>query len=114
MPTIYGIEPNLRHIGQGDEVATIGYPLGMQLLTDDRIDTSLATGFVSRVGQEAIQLDLHAHHGNSGGPVLNLKGEVIGIVTANLANAQNITFCIPIGVAYEMIKISPHSSVRSS
>jgi serine protease Do len=114
MPTIYGIEPNLSHIGQGDEVATIGYPLGMQLLTDDRIDTSLATGFVSRVGQEAIQLDLHAHHGNSGGPVLNLKGEVIGIVTANLANAQNITFCIPIGVAYEMIKISPQPSVRSS
>jgi serine protease Do len=114
MPTIYGMEPNLEHIGQGDEVATIGYPLGMQLLTDDRIDTSLATGFVSRVGQDAIQLDLHAHHGNSGGPVLNLKGEVIGIVTSNLANAQNITFCIPIGVAYEMIKISPQSGVRNS
>jgi serine protease Do len=113
MPTVYGIEPNLSHIGQGDEVATIGYPLGMQLLTEDRIDTSLATGFISRVGQDAIQLDLHAYHGNSGGPVLNLKGEVIGIVTANLVNAQNITFCIPIGVAYEMIKISPHSSVRS-
>ena len=114
MPTIYGIEPDLHEIGQGDEVATIGYPLGMQLLTDDRIDTSLATGFVSRVGQDAIQLDLHAHHGNSGGPVLNLKGEVIGIVTSNLANAQNITFCIPIGVAYEMIKISPKPEVRSS
>jgi serine protease Do len=114
MPIIYGIEPNLSHIGQGDEVATIGYPLGMQLLTDDRIDTSLATGFVSRVGQDAIQLDLHAHHGNSGGPVLNLKGEVIGIVTSNLANAQNITFCIPIGMAYEMIKISPPAPVRNS
>jgi serine protease Do len=114
MPTIYGIEPNLHHIGQGDEVATIGYPLGMQLLTDDRIDTSLATGFVSRVGQDAIQLDLHAHRGNSGGPVLNLKGEVIGIVTSNLANAQNITFCIPIGVAYEMIKISPKPEVGRS
>jgi serine protease Do len=114
MPTVYGIEPDLSHIGQGDEVATIGYPLGLQLLGDERIDTSLATGFVSRIGQDAIQLDLHAHHGNSGGPVLNLKGEVIGIVTSNLAKAQNITFCIPIGVAYEMIKISPHSSVRSS
>jgi serine protease Do len=114
MPTIYGIQPNLQHIGQGDEVATIGYPLGMQLLTDDRVDTSLATGFVSRVGQDAIQLDLHAHHGNSGGPVLNLKGEVIGIVTSNLANAQNITFCIPIGVAYDLIKISPKPEVRRS
>jgi serine protease Do len=114
MPTIYGMEPDLSHIGQGEEVATIGYPLGMQLLTDDRIDTSLATGFVSRIGQDAIQLDLHAHHGNSGGPVLNLKGEVIGIVTSNLANAQNITFCIPIGVAYEMLKINPQSPVRNS
>lgn len=114
MPTVYGIEPNLNHIGQGDEVATIGYPLGMQLLSDDRIDTSLATGVVSRVGQDAIQLDLHAYHGNSGGPVLNLKGEVIGIVTANLAHAQNITLCIPIGVAYEVIKITPPSTVRGS
>lgn len=114
MPVIYGVESNLTHIGQGEEVATIGYPLGMQLLTDDYIDTSLATGFVSRVGQDAIQLDLRAYHGNSGGPVLNLKGEVIGIVTSNLANAQNITFCIPIGVAYEMLKISPQSPNRNS
>jgi S1-C subfamily serine protease len=110
MPTIYGIETDLEKVNQGDEVATIGYPLGMGLLPDNRLMTSFTTGVVSRKGQGVIQLDLHAYHGNSGSPVLNQRGEVIGIVTANLSEAPNIILCTPIGVAYEMIN-SSHQSV---
>jgi S1-C subfamily serine protease len=106
LPTIYGFEPNLYSVNQGDAVATIGYPLGMLLMNDDRIETSLSTGVVSRVGQDVIQLDLHADHGSSGSPVFNHKGEVIGILTSTLPGAPNIIFCTPIGVAYEMIKSS--------
>jgi S1-C subfamily serine protease len=106
MPTIYGIETNPEKVNQGDQVATIGYPLGMGLLPDNRLMTSFTTGVVSRVGQDVIQLDLHAYHGNSGSPVLNQQGEVIGIVTATLTEAPNIIFCTPIGVAYEMINSS--------
>ncbi len=107
MTVVYGLEPDLNHVNQGDEVAAIGYPLGMDLLvqtTDERIETSLSTGVVSRVGENKIQLDLHAYHGNSGCPVLNRRGEVIAIVTGKIQGAQDLIICEPIGLVYEMVK----------
>ena len=106
MPVVYGLEPNLNRVNQGDEVATIGYPLGVDLLqmtNEERIEPSLSTGVVSRVAYGAIQLNLHAYHGNSGGPVLNRRGEVIAIIKANLAEAQELTLCEPIGVVFEIV-----------
>jgi S1-C subfamily serine protease len=106
MPVVHGLEPNLNRVNQGDEVATIGYPLGVDLLqmtNEERIEPSLSTGVVSRVAYGAIQLNLHAYHGNSGGPVLNRRGEVIAIIKANLAEAQELTLCEPIGVVFEIV-----------
>ena len=76
----------------------------MSLTRDTRIEPSLATGIVSRVGHDSIQLSLRANHGNSGGPALNRRGEVIGIVTANVGAAPDITLCTPISVALDLIK----------
>jgi serine protease Do len=107
MTVVYGLEPDLNHVNQGDEVAAIGYPLGMDLLgqtTDERIESSLSTGVVSRVGENKIQLDLHAYHGNSGCPVLNRRGEVIAIVTGKVQGAQDLIICEPIGLVYELVK----------
>ncbi|MCI0487436.1 MAG: trypsin-like peptidase domain-containing protein [Blastocatellia bacterium] len=103
---IYGLESDLEHTKQGDEVAVIGYPLGMDLLRrtgDDRLETSLSTGVVSRVSRDFIQLYLRAYNGNSGGPVLNRRGRVIGILTANVGSAQDIAFCIPVDAALKML-----------
>ena len=103
---VYGLETSLESIKQGDEVAVIGYPLGLDLLRytgDDRLETSLSTGVVSRVSRDFIQLYLRAYNGNSGGPVLNRRGKVIGILTANIGNAQDIALCIPVDAALQMI-----------
>jgi len=105
--SVHGIEPDINATSQGDEVVVIGYPLGLDLLekTNDRlIDPSLSTGVVSRVGRDFIQLNLHAYHGNSGGPVLNRRGEVIGILTAAVNNAQDIALSTPIGAALSLVK----------
>ncbi|HKP86083.1 MAG TPA: trypsin-like peptidase domain-containing protein [Blastocatellia bacterium] len=113
---VRGIEGNLDKINQGEDVAVIGYPFGLDLLkqtNDEQVSPSLATGIVSRVGHDYIQLNLRAYHGNSGGPVLNRKGEVIGILTANVGGAQDIALCTPINAALELIN-NPASRADSS
>ena len=107
MQTVSGLQPDIAYVNQGDDVAVIGYPLGMDLLkvtNETRITTSLSIGVVSRVSREVIQLNLRAYRGNSGGPALNRKGEVIGILTANIGDAQDIALATPISAALELIK----------
>ncbi len=104
---VRAVEADLGRTNPGDEVVIIGYPLGLDLLQwtkDTTADPSLSTGIVSRVGHDFIQLNLRAYHGNSGGPVLNRKGEVIGILTANFASAQDIALCTPINAALGLVK----------
>ena len=102
----HGIEPDLSKTSQGDEVVVMGYPLGLNLLQrtkDEKIEPSLFTGIVSRIGHDYIQLSLRAYHGNSGGPVLNRQGQVIGILTASLVSAQDIALCTPVSSAYDLL-----------
>jgi serine protease Do len=114
---VRGIEPDLNKISQGEDVAVIGYPFGLDLLKqthDEQIEPSLSTGIVSRIGQDFIQLNLRAYHGNSGGPVLNRKGEVIGILTANFTSAQDIALVTPINAALELIRNPANLSARNA
>jgi serine protease Do len=105
-PAVLRLEPGLERINQGDEVVVIGYPLGldlMQLTNQDRVQTSLSVGVVSQIGPEYIQLSLRAYQGSSGGPVLSRRGEVIGLITANVGNAQDITLCTPAAAALKLM-----------
>ena len=109
LAVVYGIEADLAHSEQGDEVVVIGYPLGMDLLRRSRealVTPSLSIGVVSRVNSDLIQLNLRAYRGDSGGPLLNRKGQVIGVLTANLPSAQDIALCTPIGAAVELIRMN--------
>ena len=84
----------------GEEVVAIGYPLGLP----GRV--TVTTGIVSAVrnlwGNEWIQTDATVNHGNSGGPLINLRGEVIGINTWGFTDdyvgegITNLNFAIPI------------------
>lgn len=84
----------------GDPVFAVGHPLGL-------VD-SLSAGVVSAVGRsvrevggtlnDLIQFDAAVNPGNSGGPLLDLGGQVIGIVTG-LANPSEQAFFVGIGFA---------------
>jgi len=91
----------------GQSVVAIGNALG-------RFSNTVTTGVVSGIGrgvsassglgaaealEDVIQTDAALNPGNSGGPLLNLSAEVVGINVAITVGAQNIGFAIPISVA---------------
>lgn len=96
----------------GYSVVAIGNALGQfkNTVTSGIISghgRSLAAGDETGGGTEQLQnlfqTDAAINQGNSGGPLVNLEGEVIGINTAVAGNAENIGFAIPINDAKGMI-----------
>jgi S1-C subfamily serine protease len=101
LPTVtLGSAENLQ---PGEWAIAIGNPLGL--------DNTVTVGIISALGRSSsevgvpdkrvrfIQTDAAINPGNSGGPLLNAKGEVIGINTAIRADAQGLGFAIPIETA---------------
>jgi serine protease Do len=76
-------------VHRSDEVLALGYPLGQQSLKS-------TTGVISGREQHMIQMDAAINPGSSGGPLLNEIGEVIGINTSGVNEAQNVGYAIPI------------------
>ena len=72
------------YVHPGDDVVAIGYPLGEIL----RGSTTITRGIVSAMGVSEnvryIQTDAALNPGNSGGPLINYDGEVVGIITSKL------------------------------
>ena len=102
-------------LGPGDEVVAVGFPFG--------IGPSASAGVISGLGREfrsprgrlltnLIQFDAAANPGNSGGPLVTMDGEVIGIVTGLLNPTEQrvfvgIGFAVPIENAASAVGLSP-------
>ena len=82
-------------LGQFSNTVSVGVVSGLQRT----ISASDQVGSFSETLEGIIQTDAAINAGNSGGPLLNLKGEVIGIDTAMAQGAQDIGFAIPINMA---------------
>lgn len=89
----------------GETVIAVGNPMGLS--------HTVTTGIVSALNRELqfsqgvtysglIQTDAPINPGSSGGPLLNVRGELIGINTAIRADAQNIGFAIPVDKLMEL------------
>jgi S1-C subfamily serine protease len=84
---------NSNDIQPGEPVLLIGNPNGLQ--------GTVTTGVISGVrelpeGIKIIQTDAAANPGNSGGPLLNARGEVIGVLGFKLKGSENLNFALPI------------------
>ncbi len=76
-------------VHRADEVLALGYPLGQQSLKS-------TTGVVSGREQHMLQIDAAINPGSSGGPLLNEAGQVIGINSSGIREAQNVGYAIPV------------------
>lgn len=85
-------------LGEFRNTVSVGVISGLQ-----RTITASGGGITETI-EDVIQTDAAINQGNSGGPLLNLRGEVIGINTAIVSGAQNIGFAIPINQAKRDIK----------
>ena len=89
----------------GDEVAAVGFPFGIGPSVSAGVVSGLGRSFRSPKGERMlsnlIQFDAAANSGNSGGPLITMEGEVVGIVTAILNPTRAGTF-IGIGFAVTM------------
>jgi serine protease Do len=87
----------------GEEVFAIGTPRLPELAQ------SVTKGIISGVrkfqDKEFFQTDVAVNPGNSGGPIVNTRGEVLGIVTWGILETEGLAFCIPIIEALEKLGI---------
>ncbi len=101
----------------GDYVVAIGNPFGLS--------NTVTAGIVSAIGREVtsevpgysdfIQTDASINTGNSGGPLVDLQGRVIGINTMVSAEGQGIGFAVPINMVKQVLpQILAHGSVARS
>ncbi|MBD5139195.1 MAG: trypsin-like serine protease [Ruminococcus sp.] len=108
IPAVLGNSDDLK---LGEKALTLGYPLGLGLSAsggmvsglDKEINSELSNG--KTVTMTLIQTDASINPGNSGGPLLNSKGEVIGITSSKIASSsiEGIGFAIPISDAIPIL-----------
>jgi S1-C subfamily serine protease len=103
-------------VTSGQPIQALGFPFGRTLnISRDSLDSvvpeiTTTVGTVSAVRssdsgeRRVLQIDANVNSGNSGGPVINKDGFVVGVVRARLKDASGIAFAIPINQAKSFIE----------
>ena len=98
------------NIDIGQKVFAIGNPLGLE----GTISDGIISGLREFDNFSILQISAPISPGNSGGPVVNEFGEVIGVATFTFSEGQNINFAVPVKYLKELLgKQSPQVSLSS-
>jgi len=108
MPRLKTFSTTMPRPTLGTDVYLLGFPLGKRAMQDGQtVIASAFRGIVSRNVAEFVQVDAAVHPGNSGGPVIDEAGRVIGVVVGmqrinEHEAAEDMGFIIPIDLAGEI------------
>jgi S1-C subfamily serine protease len=107
---------NSKTMRRGQLVVAIGNPLGFESTATAGIVSAVGRSLRSRTGrliEDIIQTDAALNPGNSGGPLLDSKGEIIGINTAIIMGTQGLCFAVASNTAqFVLLELLAHGRVR--
>lgn len=120
MPYVHGFSPDTPAPLPGGDVYLVGFPLGNFALQEgNRVIASTFRGILSRVVDDTLQVDAGVHPGNSGGPIVDPAGRVIGVVFSVQATPEQtavytIGYGIPIARVRELWPLPPREAAAEA
>jgi hypothetical protein len=103
LPALHLADSNSLQLAE--EVRAVGFPLSDVLGESVKITRGSIAGFKDQGSDRIVQVDANINPGNSGGPLVNSRGEVVGVVSSGLfgESIQEVGFCVPSNDARKLL-----------
>lgn len=102
---------NSDQVQLAEEVRAVGFPLSDVLGTSVKVTRGTVSGLVDR-GEKLLQIDASINPGNSGGPLVNAKGEVMGVCSSGLfgESISHVGFAVPANEVRQLLQAKGYAT----
>jgi S1-C subfamily serine protease len=99
-------------VNTGEDISVLGYPLGPKLGDEIKLTTGVISAKSGYKGNAAeFQISAPAQPGNSGGPLFDAQGYIIGVVYAKVMGAENITYAVKAPFVQTLVATLPEAHI---